>query len=162
MRRIVTLLGIASCTVLLSGCLGDLVSVSCGFMQNGDHCYQTAGVQEADPGTCDRIQGIGFQGSNPPRDKCLLKIAENTGDAGTCKGVRGGPMSYSKSDCVQGAVTTGQKAVEGILSKPNRTAEDIQTAQQKMADMQKFQEMMTNIQKTKMDMMMTPVRNLRG
>ena len=162
MRRILTFLGIASCTVLLSGCLGDLVSVSCGFMSNGDHCYQTAGVQEADPETCDRIQGVGFQGSNPPRDKCLLKIAENTGDTGACNGVRGGAMSYTKAECVQGAVTTGQKEVQGILNKSNPTDADILAAQKKMADMQKLQEMMTNIQKTKMDMMMTPVRNLRG
>ncbi|MDQ1343522.1 MAG: hypothetical protein QG650_241 [Patescibacteria group bacterium] len=41
-------------------------------------------------------------GSNPPRDKCYLTIAENTGNYSSCDKIAGGPMSYSKTECVSG------------------------------------------------------------
>jgi len=92
-------------TIILSGCLGDLAEFFCevDVMGDSDHCYQTAAVQESDPDECVKIAGEGFSGSNPPRDKCHLMIAENTGDPSACEGIEGGFMSYSKEDCLAGA-----------------------------------------------------------
>jgi len=88
----------------MSGCgLGDMILFSCLFMGNADHCYQAAAVQNADPYGCEKVSGKGFQGSNPPRDKCYLMIAENTGDYDACSHIKGGMMSYTQEECVSGA-----------------------------------------------------------
>lgn len=84
----------------LSGCLGELMGVLCDFFPDSDHCFQSAAVQKADPYGCEKIKGEGFKGSNPPRDKCYLMIAENTGDYSACDYIKGGPMSYTKEDCI--------------------------------------------------------------
>lgn len=86
--------------LFLSGCLGDVLYVLCGVVEDEDHCYQSAAVQKADPYGCEKIEGQGFKGSNPPRDKCYLMIAENTGDYSACDHIQGGPMSYTKEDCI--------------------------------------------------------------
>jgi hypothetical protein len=87
----------------LAGCgLGDLMAFTCQFMSNGDHCYQNAAVQDADPYGCEKVSGKDFKdtGSNPPRDKCYLQIAENTNDYNVCKNIKGGLMSYTQEECV--------------------------------------------------------------
>lgn len=92
--------------LILPGCgLSDLISVSCGFMDDSDHCYQSAAVQGSEPDECAKIKGEGFSGSNPPRDKCYLQIAENTGDYNVCKKIEGGIMSYSEDECVTSIAT---------------------------------------------------------
>ncbi len=91
------------CTLVLSGCLGDIMEIFCEAGPDSDHCYQAAAVQEEDPDGCEKVKGAGFSGSNPPKDKCFLQIAENTGDPSACDGVEGGFMSYSKEECLAGA-----------------------------------------------------------
>ncbi|MDD4333288.1 MAG: hypothetical protein PHT51_04210 [Patescibacteria group bacterium] len=92
------------CPLLLTGCVGDLESAICLLMgDDADHCYQGAAVQEGDPYGCEKIEGEGFQGSNPPRDKCYLQIAENTGDLDVCDKIKGGLMSYTREECILGA-----------------------------------------------------------
>ncbi len=95
-------LGVAS-SFLLTGCLGDLIGMTCDFFPDGDHCYQSAAVQGADTDECAKIKGEGFKGSNPPRDKCYLQIAENTGDFSACDKIQGGLMSYTREECIIGA-----------------------------------------------------------
>ncbi len=107
------------CSLLLAGCLGDVMEIFCEASPDSDHCYQAAAVQEAEPDTCEKIAGEGFKGSNPPRDKCFLQIAGNTGDPTACDGVEGGFMSYSKEECLAGAFK-------------NHTAEDCATADDEM------------------------------
>lgn len=102
MRRFALIAAVAA-TLPLSGCLGDVMEVLCETTPDSDHCYQAAAVQQAEPETCDKIEGKDFTVSNPPRDKCFLQIAQNTGDPSACDGVEGGFMSYSKEECLEGA-----------------------------------------------------------
>ncbi len=85
---------------LFSGCLGSLIELSCLLSDDPDHCYQAAAVQNSDPYGCEKVLGKGFEGSNPPRDKCYLEIAENTGDYSACDFIKGGVMSYTKQECI--------------------------------------------------------------
>ncbi len=101
-RRLLPLALIPS-SLLLSGCLGDIMEIFCEVGPDSDHCYQAAAVQEGEPNGCDKIAGEGFNGSNPPKDKCFLQIAEHSGDPTACDGVEGGFMSYSKEECLEGA-----------------------------------------------------------
>lgn len=102
MSRFLRLFLIPIIALPLSGCLGDLMGVVCDFLPDADHCNQSAAVQNGDPYGCEKIKGKGFKGSNPPRDKCYLMIAENTGDFEACDFIRGGPLSYTKEQCVTG------------------------------------------------------------
>lgn len=89
-------------TLLLSGCLGDVMEVFCETSPDSDHCFQAAAVQKAEPETCAKIEGKDFGGvSNPPKDKCYLQIAGNTGDPSVCSNIEGGMMSYSEEECLQ-------------------------------------------------------------
>jgi hypothetical protein len=85
--------------MFLSGCLGGMAGLTCYLLPDSDHCYQAAAMQENDPEGCAKIKGEGFEGSNPPRDKCYLKIAENTGDLSVCDKIEGGMYSYTKEEC---------------------------------------------------------------
>lgn len=64
---------------------------------DADHCYQTSAVQEGDDTNCDKIK------FPPPRSKCHLLIAENTGNPAVCAGVDGGMMGYSEDECLAAA-----------------------------------------------------------
>lgn len=87
--------------LLVSGCgLGDVMALTCDFMDDSDHCYQAAAIQSGNLDYCDKIEGKGFTGSNPPRDKCYMKIAENTGDSDVCDEIKGGFLSYTEAECV--------------------------------------------------------------
>lgn len=87
----------------LNGCLGDIQYILCGTVIDSDHCFQGAAVQEGDPDKCEKISGKDFEGmgSNPPKDKCYLLIAENTGNMDACDKIEGGMMSYTKEECLQ-------------------------------------------------------------
>ncbi len=87
-------------SLLLAGCLGDVMEILCAGTPDEDHCYQAAAVQEAKPATCEKVSGEGFVGQNPPKDKCYLQIAENTGDPTQCDKIEGGITSYSKEECL--------------------------------------------------------------
>lgn len=86
---------------LLSGCVGTFNEWACSFFDNPDHCLQNAAVQDANPSGCEKIAGEDFadSGSNPPKDKCYLRIAENTGDLEACENIAGGMYSYTKEEC---------------------------------------------------------------
>lgn len=88
---------------VLGGCVGELLGVVCDFIPDADHCLQGAAVQGGDPYGCEKIEGKGFSGSNPPKDKCYLQVAENTGDLSACDRIEGGPMSYTREECILGA-----------------------------------------------------------
>lgn len=100
----ITLLPLASC-VLLSGCLGDLIEWSCLFSEDEEHCYQAAAVQNAEPDDCEKVVTERFEHSNPPRDKCYLQIAENTGDPTVCDEIVGGPASYTREGCLNAVLS---------------------------------------------------------
>lgn len=88
--------------MLLSGCVGDLILPVCPLVKDQDVCYQTAAIQESRAELCEKIVGKNFLGasSNPPRDKCYLKIAETSGDLASCNQIKGGLMSYSREECL--------------------------------------------------------------
>lgn len=117
MKRLALLL---PASLLLSGCLGDVMSVFCETGPDSDHCYQTAAVQEAEPENCEKIGGEGFTGSNPPKDKCHLMIAENTGDPSVCDNIEGGFMSYSQEECLAGVFK--DHTVEDCTNAKNEAA----------------------------------------
>lgn len=102
MKKLAQFLIIALSPLLLTGCLGDLIEFSCIFVEDEDHCYQAAAVQNADSDECEKITGEGHTGSNPPKDKCYLMIAENTGRTDVCDHIVGGPGSYTKGQCLEG------------------------------------------------------------
>lgn len=87
----------------LSGCIG-IFDFVCEFTGDNDyHCYQWFAVQEEDPDMCTNVnQAEKFKngGSNPPRDKCYLMIAEKTGDPSGCSNIKGGMMSYTVQECI--------------------------------------------------------------
>jgi hypothetical protein len=85
--------------ISLSGCLGGMAGLTCYLLPDSDHCFQAAAMQENDPEGCKKIKGKDFEGSNPPRDKCYLKIAKNTGDLSVCDSIEGGMFSYTKEEC---------------------------------------------------------------
>lgn len=107
-------------SLILSGCLGDVMAVFCEAGPDSDHCYQASAVQNGDDDNCDKIKGEGFTGQNPPKDKCHLMIAGNTGDASTCSKIEGGITSYTEEECLADAFR-------------NHTVEDCTTAEDEMA-----------------------------
>ncbi len=110
----------------MTGCdfLAGLMSLACFINPDSDHCFQAAGIQGNDPSECEKIQGEKFKdlGSNPPRDKCYLEIAQNTGDFDICSNIRGGPMSYTKEECILGtAIQNENPSGCKMLSGQSRT-----------------------------------------
>ena len=99
MKRIILTCIVLPSLCLLSGCLGDLIEFSCLFSDDEGHCYQAAAVQESEPEECEKVTSD-FTNSNPPKDKCYLMIAENTGDPSICDDIVGGPASYTREGCI--------------------------------------------------------------
>lgn len=89
-------------TLFLSSCLWALTDIFCDMwlVENLDHCYQGAAIQEGDREECEKIKWEWFVGSNPPKDKCYLLIAENTGELGACDSIEWWNMSYTKEECI--------------------------------------------------------------
>ena len=98
---------------LLSGCI-EMVSFLCAVAgESGPHCYQWFAVQSEEPDECEKVyqaEKFSGYGSNPPKDKCYLMIAENTGDPKPCENIEGGMMSYTKDECYTSAATAGGDA----------------------------------------------------
>ncbi|EKE06483.1 MAG: hypothetical protein ACD_18C00347G0008 [uncultured bacterium] len=88
--------------LFLTGCVSNINEWACSFFDNPDHCLQNAAVQGGAADTCEKIKGEDFadSGSNPPKDKCYLRIAENTGDLSACDKIEGGMYSYTKEECL--------------------------------------------------------------
>lgn len=101
-KKIVPTASLFIMTLFLSGCTGNINEWACQFFDNPDHCLQNAAVQEGNIASCEKIKGEDFEdsGSNPPKDKCYLRIAENTGDLSVCDNIEGGMFSYTKEECI--------------------------------------------------------------
>ncbi len=98
---------LVACVFLLSSCdsvLAGIGGLMCNLAPDTDHCRQWQAVQSGDAAKCGAIKGTKFKsaGSNPPRDKCYLQVAQNKGDYGVCANIKGGAMSYTKQECVLG------------------------------------------------------------
>jgi hypothetical protein len=52
MRKFSPLLLALPATLLLSGCLGELMASICDFVPDADHCHQTAAVQSGQVEEC--------------------------------------------------------------------------------------------------------------
>ena len=103
-KNLIIIMIIAS-SFLFAGCdiLGILLGTNCDLLPDSAHCYQAAGGQSGDSSNCDKIKPpaeFAKMGSNPPRDKCYMMIAENTGDYSYCKKMKGGYGSYEPSECI--------------------------------------------------------------
>ncbi|MBS3176737.1 hypothetical protein J4457_05895 [Candidatus Woesearchaeota archaeon] len=110
----------------LPGCLGDLLEFSCIFIPDSSHCYQSAAVQDSDPYGCEKVtppKEFASSGSNPPRDKCYLQIAQNTGDYDVCSNIKGGIGSYTKEECV-GGIAVKNEDPEGCKRLTGEVYED--------------------------------------
>jgi len=105
------------CLFLLTGCmegcetdmLSQFLLMGCDVQPDSAHCYQGAAVQGGDASLCEKIkQPAEFKsaGSNPPKDKCYLMVAQNTGDYDVCKNIVGGMYSYSQSECFTDVAVT--------------------------------------------------------
>jgi len=101
------LFGLLAGLLVMPGCVGRAFSVLCPFLGgNEGHCYQRAAVFDGDPDLCQDIkqpEEWKQAGSNPPKDKCYLMIAEKTGDSSVCQYIEGGLGSYSQEECYQAA-----------------------------------------------------------
>lgn len=129
MKAIKTFVLVIFSSFLLSGCIG-IFDFACEFAGDQDyHCYQWFAVQEENPDNCDNVnQAEKFKdaGSNPPKDKCYLMIAEKTGDPSGCSRIEGGAMSYSVQECVWKAAVTSRNpeicnTIEGSYSSMIQT-----------------------------------------
>jgi hypothetical protein len=96
---LVSMLFVTACDwSLLSAILGS----ACDTMPDSAHCYQGEAVQSNDPDICDSIKvpdKFKDTGSNPPKDKCYLMVAQNSGEYAPCNKIQGGFMSYTKEEC---------------------------------------------------------------
>lgn len=180
----------AASAMILPGCgLADATQTACIFTGNDPHCEQEAAVQTGNADNCDRVeQKEEFKkiGSNPPRDKCVSMVAANNEEPATCDKVKGGPLSYSKEDCMKGIADTArdpdtcskfekpdmascvngvaQKAIEDgkkLEKMASRKERDIKELQEKMNKIQKLNEMLSGLVKTQFDTQRQIVNNLR-
>lgn len=98
--------------LLLPGCVGQVMSIFCPYLaDNAGHCFQRAAVMDENPDLCEEIEQPAEwkkAGSNPPKDKCYLMIAEKTGDSTPCSYIVGGLGSYTKEECYQAAAKNSQ------------------------------------------------------
>jgi hypothetical protein len=108
-------LAVTALVLSSAGCIKEAAaaaSKACGALsgKNQDHCYQGIAVRTDNPDMCEFIQAEDFKqyGSKPPKDKCFLMIAENTGDKALCDKIRGGTYSYTKEGCLEN-IRTGKK-----------------------------------------------------
>lgn len=112
-RRTFILISLFLSLFLLGGCLSGCVACEAGslFADRGvDHCYQKLAVMTGDASGCEKIPGTGFEGSNPPKDKCYLLVAEKNVDPAPCANIEGGMNSYTTDECYQSVGATGGSA----------------------------------------------------
>jgi hypothetical protein len=166
-KAVATALLLVSSTMFLGGCnaLGDLTTLSCTFSPDSPHCYQEAAVASGEPAKCEKIaQKDEFKelGSNPPKDKCYLYVAENKGDVNVCKNIKGGTMSYTVAECTNGVMQDQEQKINAELkNKDKLTPEKMAEIQKKLNDYQQMNNMMSNVTKEFHDMNMAVVGGLR-
>ena len=107
-KKTVSIFIICMGSFILTGCdwLNVIITISCEISEDPAHCYQEAAVGADDPDGCEKVKK-GDRNVNAPKDKCHLMIAENSGDPTDCDGVVGGYTSYSKEECIKGALGKG-------------------------------------------------------
>lgn len=96
---------LAASSLFLPGCslIGDMEGFACLLSPDSAHCYQEEAVGSSNADDCEKIkqqERFKGMGSNPPKDKCFLMVAQNTGDLEVCKRIEGGPMSYTQEECI--------------------------------------------------------------
>ena len=106
---------IATLCLTSEGCtlISGTESLACMMAPDSAHCYQDEAVSSGDPDVCEKIiQPAKFKdmGSNPPKDKCYLMVAQNTNNLDACDKIQGGLMSYTKDQCVLEASIENQNA----------------------------------------------------
>lgn len=125
MKKILFLIIIAP--LFLSGCLGELLGLGCEFSDDETHCYQSSAVQQSDSEKCAKVETSDWPSSNPPKDKCYLLIAENTGDISACDKIEGGFGSYTREQCRESVIrihgTPAPVEEEKPEEKPTETDE---------------------------------------
>lgn len=117
----ILLLLLFTSALFLSGCWQSLSFLCDMAGDSSNHCYQWMAVQSEDPAECQKIpvsSQFEGMGSNPPKDKCYLLIAEKTGDPSACDDIEGGLMSYTIQECYE---STAQKHTDAeiCLDSPN-------------------------------------------
>ncbi|MDP2690805.1 MAG: MFS transporter [bacterium] len=109
-KNALVLIMVVGSAMTLSGCdwLNQIISTSCEFSSDPTHCYQESAVGSGESENCDTMpQSPDFEGSNPPKDKCYVMVAQNTGDPTACDKIAGGFMSYSKEECLDNVFKEG-------------------------------------------------------
>lgn len=111
--KLVVILAALVVLPFISGCslLGWLEGNVCDVTPDSEHCFQGAAVDEGSADACAKVkQPAKFKdmGSNPPKDKCYLMVAENTGDLEACNKIAGGLMSYTREECILGAAVANE------------------------------------------------------
>lgn len=180
-----TALTMVGCTNLTEGA----TDMACKFSEDSVHCKQEAAVQSGDPAKCDKIgQKAEFKdvGSNPPQDKCIMMVAANKEDPGTCDRIKGGIGSYSKEDCLDGIAKTASKPdtcaklsgdmaakcagnvgaglqaqMQTEQAKTNPDQAKLVELQNQLRDLQKLNEMLGNTMKAGQDMQRGIIQNIK-
>jgi hypothetical protein len=140
---------LAACAFLLSSCdsvLAGIGGLMCGLAPDTDHCRQWQAVQSGDAAKCGAIKGTKFKGSgsNPPRDKCYLQVAQNKGDYGICSNIKGGPLSYTRQECLLGVAIkkddpAGCAKLAGFATEQSQCRTQLASAAKLEADDAKLQ-----------------------
>lgn len=102
---VIGLVLLATSSLFFPGCslIAGAESLACLISADSAHCYQDQAVSSGNADDCDKIkQPEQFikTGSNPPKDKCYLMVAQNTGNLEACKKIKGGLLSYTQEECI--------------------------------------------------------------
>jgi len=99
---IITLLASSGCWLMF-----DFICPALG--DDSAHCVQWMAVQDENPDGCDNVplkKDFEGTGSNPPKDKCYLMVAEKSGDPSPCDRIQGGMYSYTVEECYLNTAAT--------------------------------------------------------
>jgi hypothetical protein len=96
--------------LILPGCdlIPELTELLCDINPDSSHCYQQAAVGSGNSDKCAKVTAppeYKKMGSNPPKDKCYLMVAQETGKYADCSKIAGGYGSYTKEECISGIAT---------------------------------------------------------
>ena len=99
----------------LSGCslIGWLEGDTCDI-NTDPHCNQGAAVDQGDDSDCAKVKqpaDLKSVGSNPPKDKCYLMVAENTDNFDACDKIQGGMYSYTREECILDTATANEDPI---------------------------------------------------
>ncbi len=171
MKKYIPFVSLLVLPLVLSGCgvVGTIEELGCGFVsgKDQDHCYQDAAKRKDSFDTCGKIKAETFSALEGPatRDKCYLQVAEQKRDPSGCEKIEGGMISYTKEECVNSIfekdMTDLQEKMDAAKDDPELEAQ-VTKEQQELADkMQKFYQMLSDINKSQYDMQKSAVQNLR-